>query len=174
MKDNKQNIHIIIPNNEAELRASTHTHRDRAMNRTAVNMKELRAAGVTTEIMMLMLMMMIATDWMNERFLDCFNNSININSDAMRKTFICWNGKKALSRIEHTHTQLLGPMAKETIICQQLNSRFFFCLSTSPLSLVRSFSLFFWALLIFQLMVQHSWRVGVCIQVFWLPIYIKW
>lgn len=126
MKDNKQNIHIIIPNNEAELRASTHTQRDRAMNRTAVNMKELRAAGVTTEIMMLMLMMMIATDWMNERFLDCFNNSININSDAMRKTFICWNGKKALSRIEHTLTQLLGPMAKETIICQQLNSRFFF------------------------------------------------
>lgn len=62
MKDNKQNIHIIIPNNEAELRASTHTQRDRAMNRTAVNMKELRAAGVTTEIMMLMLMMMIATD----------------------------------------------------------------------------------------------------------------
>lgn len=26
----------------------------------------------------------------------------------------------------NTHTQLLGPMAKETIICQQLNSRFFF------------------------------------------------
>lgn len=69
-----------------------------------MNNARIESTGMTTKIKMpmpmpmsllLMTMMMITIDWINERFFDCFNNSININSDAMRKTFICWNGKKS-------------------------------------------------------------------------------